>query len=109
MPCSLYFSTTGNEDFTGATGAAFTLDMIGPPGSGLAIVSMSYNGASVTAAPFTFNVGAATNYLFIHFEALVRGAKLQVVEYCGDAANQVLETIYFDPSNPGTGYEITGS
>src|ERR1035438_6782430 len=91
-PCTLAVSTTGNEDFTGATGAAFTLDMIGPAGSGLVIVSMSYNGTNVTAAPFTFNVAGSTNYFFIHFEALVPGARLQVVETCGGAAKQVLET-----------------
>jgi hypothetical protein len=95
MPCTLAVSTTGNEDFTGATGAAFTLDMIGPAGSGLVIVSMSYNGTNVTAAPFTFNVAGGTNYFFIHFEALVPGARLQVVETCGGAAKQVLENIDF--------------
>jgi hypothetical protein len=89
-------------------GASFTLDMSGPTGSGLTIVSMFYNGAAVTAAPFTFNVASGTNYLFVHFEALKPGAKLQVLEKCG-GTKQILETLYFDPSNPGTGYEITGS
>jgi hypothetical protein len=109
MACTLSFNVTNNEGFTGATGAAFTLDMTGPAGCGLVVVSMSYNGASVTAAPFTFNVGSGTNYFFIHYEALVPGAKLQVIEKCGGAAIQVLETMYFDPSSPGTGYEITGA
>lgn len=108
MSCNLTFSKTGNEDFTGLTGAPFTLDMTGPAGSGLVIVSMSYNGASLTAAPFTFNVATGTNYLFVHFEALVPGAKLQVIEKCGGTVRQVLESMHFDPSNPGTGYEVTG-
>jgi hypothetical protein len=110
MPCTLSPSTTGNEDFTAATGAAFTLDMIGAAGSSLVIVSMSYNGTNVTKAPFKFNVAAATNFLFIHYEALVPGAKLQVVETCsGGTPTQILETMTFDPGNPGTGYEITGT
>jgi hypothetical protein len=107
MACALTASTTGKEDFTGKIGTGFTVDMTSPAGSGLVIVSMSYNGKTVTAAPFTFNVGANTNFFFVHFEALVPGAKLQVVENCGDS-RQVLETVFFDPSNPGTGYEITG-
>jgi hypothetical protein len=108
MACSLSVSVTGNEDFTAKTGDLFTLDMSGPAGSGLTVVSMSYNGKTVTAAPFNFAIGAGTNFLFIHFEALVPGAKLQVLETCG-AARQTIETLFFDPSNPGTGYEITGS
>jgi hypothetical protein len=108
MACSLTASVSGNEDFTGKTGSSFTIDMTGPAGSGLVIVSAAYNGKAVTAAPFTFTIAVGTNYLFLHFEALVPGAKLQVVEACG-ASRQVLETLYFDPANPGTGYEITGS
>jgi hypothetical protein len=107
MACALTASATGNEDFTGKTGSAFTLDMTGDAGSGIVIVSMSYNGKAVTAAPFTFNIAVGTNFFFIHFEALVPGAKLQVIEKCG-ATSQVLEIMHFDPSNPGTGYEITG-
>lgn len=108
MPCALSVTTTGNEDFTGKTGTTFTLDMTGPAGSGIVIVSMAYGGKNVTAAPFTFNIASGTNFLFIHFEALVPGAVLQVIENCGGAARQVLEIIHFDPGNPGTGYLITG-
>jgi len=108
MACTLSPSTTGNEDFTAKTGSSFTLDMTGPAGSGLIIVSAAYNGKTVAAAPFTFTAGSGTHYLFLHYEALVPGAKLQVLERCG-AATQILETMTFDPGAPGTGYEITGS
>jgi hypothetical protein len=107
MPCALKASATGKEDFTGTIGTSFTIEMTGPTNAGLAVVSMSYNGTNVTAAPFTFKVGAGTNNLFVHFEALLPGAKLQVLENCG-TSKHVLEVLFFDPSNPGTGYEITG-
>ena len=64
MPCTLAVSTTGNEDFTGATGAAFTLDMIGPAGSGLVIVSMSYNGTNVTAARLSLSTLLVARTIF---------------------------------------------
>jgi hypothetical protein len=108
MPCTLSASTTGNEDFTGTRGDAFTLDMVGPPASGLVIVSMSYGGRNVTAAPFTFSIAPGQAFLFIHFEALVPGAQLQVIESCG-TARQILESMHFDPGNPGTGLLITGT
>ena len=108
MACTLTPSTTHHEDFTAPIGASFTIDMKGPADAGLHIVSMSYNGTPVTAAPFTFKAVAGTKFLFVHFEALKVGAKLQVVEVCG-ANNQILERLFFDPSNPGTGYEITGA
>jgi hypothetical protein len=109
MPCGLKPSTTGKEDFTGTTGTPFTIEMTGPDDSGLTIASMSYNKKTITAAPFTFDVAAGTKFIFIHFEALKPGAKLQVVENCGGGSTQLLEVIFFDPSNPGTGFEITGS
>ena len=108
MPGVLNVSTTGNEDFTGTTGASFTLDMVGPVGSGLVVVSGSYAGATVTAAPFTFKVASGTNILFLHFEAFVPGVRLQVVENFGAGSRQILETLFFDPANPGTGFEIRG-
>ncbi len=109
MACTLTPSTTGNEDFTAKSGSSFTLDMVDVDSGGLVIVSMSYNGKNVTAAPFTFTVAADTNFFFVHFESATPGTKLQVVEKCGGTTTQLLETIFFDPSNPGTGYEITGS
>lgn len=108
MACALTPSNTGKEDFTAKIGSSFTLDMTGPATAGLSIVSMSYGGSTLTAAPFTFKAASGTNYLFIHFEALQPGARLQVVEKCGDNSN-ILETLFFDPTNPGTGYEITGA
>ena len=108
MGFSLKPSTTGNEDFTGKAGDNFTINMTGPAGAGLVMMSASYNGVSKTAAPFTFTISTGTKFLFVHFEALKPGAKLQVVEQSG-AAQQILETIFFDPSNPGTGYEIAGA
>ncbi len=108
MACTLTDSTTGNEDFIGKIGSIFTLDMTAPANAALVIVSASYSGQRRTAAPFTFTVGAGTHYLFLHFEALKPGARMQVVEKC-DPTSNVLETLFFDPSNPGTGYEITGN
>ena len=107
MACNLASSTSGNEDFTGKIGKNFTIDMTGPASSGLVIVSMAYNGKAITAAPFTFTIATGTHFLFLHFEALVPGAKLQVSEVC-EATRQLMETLFFDPANPGTGYEITG-
>lgn len=105
MACTLTLTTTGNEDYTAKTGSKFTLDLTGPANAGIVIVSMTYNATRVIASPFTFTAAAGLHYLFIHFEALVPGAKLQVTENCG-GNSQVLETIFFDPGNPGTGYEI---
>lgn len=108
MACTLIPSTTGKEDFTAKIGSSFTIEMTGPDDAGLTISSMSYNGKTITAAPFTFQAAAGTNFLFVHFEALKPGAKLQVNENCG-GSTQLLEVIFFDPSNPGTGYQITGT
>ena len=108
MACTLKPSTTGKEDFTGIVGSSFTIEMTGPNNAGLTISSMSYNKKTITAAPFTFQIAASTKFLFIHFEALKPGAKLQVNENCG-GSTQLLEVIFFDPSSPGTGYEITGT
>jgi hypothetical protein len=108
MACTLEPSATGREDFIGKKGSNFTLDMTGPASAGIVIMSVSYNKKIITAAPFTFQVAAGTKYLFLHFEALKPGAKLKVIEKCGDG-RQILETLFFDPSNPGTGYQITGS
>ena len=107
MACTLSASPTGTEDFIGAVGAAFIIAMTGPSGSGLTVIAVSYGGTTITAPPFTFNIAAGTNFLFIHFDALAPGAKLQVIEVCGASA-QVLETLFFDPNNPGTGLELTG-
>ena len=110
MACTLSFSS-GNEDFTATAGSTFTLDVTGPAGSGLVIVSMAYNGTAVSAAPFTFTVAPAasgTQFLFIHYEAIVPGAALQIVETCGGGATQILASRFFDPAGPGTGLTITG-
>ena len=66
MACGLKASTTGKYDFTGKVGASFSVEMTGPADSGLTIASMSYNGTTKMASPFTFTVGAGMNFLSIH-------------------------------------------
>ena len=110
MACTLSFSS-GAEDFTAKAGSTFTLDVKGPAGAGLVIVSMAYNGTALGAAPFTFTVApvaSGAQFLFIHYEAILPGAQLQIVEVCGGGAIQVLATRFFDPAGPGTGLTITG-
>jgi hypothetical protein len=109
MGCCLTPSVSGQEDFVGPAGGGITLRLEGDPGTGAEIVHIRYDTDPIDAEPpLQFTIKRGSKMLVVLVEASAPGARLRLVEVCGDGREQVIDRFHFDPRNPARGYVITG-
>ena len=110
MACCLKPSVTGSEDFVGPVGSTVTMSLQAPAGVDAEILHLQYAGGELDSeSPFEFTIAAGPNFLVILVEASEAGARLDLVEDCGNGAEHILRSFHFDPGAPARGFVIRGA
>lgn len=109
MACSLAITPTAQgSDFLARVGQTITLSLRAEDGVVARLLSVQYADQAVDLSdPFQFVAKPGLQPLVITYSASRPGARLQLVEVCGQQV-QPLRNFFYDPNAPAKGFAVAG-